>query len=75
MPTQRPTALQRESHRLRIPQEVTPQGWSSPPGVVPNGLVSREPTASPILNVEEIAVYAICIRTLSDYGENRDGAH
>ena len=75
MPTQRPTALQKASHRPRIPQEVTPQGPSSPPRVVPNGPVSREPTASPILNVEEIVVYAISIRTLSDYGENDDVAH
>ena len=75
MPTQRPTALQRASHRPRIPQEVTPQGLLSPPRVVPNGPVSREPTASPILNVEEIVVYAISIRTLSDYGENCDGSH
>ena len=58
MPTRRPTAPQKASHRPRIPQEVTPLGPSSPTGVVPNGPVSREPTASPILNVKEIVVYA-----------------
>ena len=56
MPTQRPTAPQKASHRPMIPQEVTPQGLSSPPRAVPNGPVSREPTASPIMNVVEIVV-------------------